>query len=194
MKNEDISLKTRTSIALALKDAMKHKPISKITVSEIVRACNINRNTFYYHFENIFDLLKWMLEEEAVEQVLKMNLIKDAEEALDFVITYITDNFQLLRNAFSAIGYVELKRYFIDDFHRVIGLIIEQAEVAIGIKMEPEFAAFVTSFYSEAFMGLLANSLITGVIPETDRFKKDIFFICRNSIPFIIKGKEVEKA
>ncbi|WP_295208123.1 TetR family transcriptional regulator [Ruminococcus sp.] len=39
------------------------KPLSKITVSEIVADCNINRKTFYYHFEDVQSLLKWTLEQ-----------------------------------------------------------------------------------------------------------------------------------
>lgn len=48
---------------------MRRKPFSKITVSELIKTCNVNRKTFYYHFEDIYDLLKWMLEQEAVAVV-----------------------------------------------------------------------------------------------------------------------------
>ena len=34
---------------------MKQKPFSKITVSELIRECNVNRKTLYYHFEDIYD-------------------------------------------------------------------------------------------------------------------------------------------
>ena len=52
-----------------LKELMRRKPFSKITVSELIKTCNVNRKTFYYHFEDIYDLLKWMLEQEAVAVV-----------------------------------------------------------------------------------------------------------------------------
>lgn len=53
----------------ALKSAMKNKTLSKITVSEIIQTCRVNRKTFYYHFQDIYELLKWTLEQEAVEVV-----------------------------------------------------------------------------------------------------------------------------
>ena len=63
MKYEITSFNTKKSLAESLKKAMKSKTLSKITVSEIILDCGVNRKTFYYHFENIYALLKWMLEQ-----------------------------------------------------------------------------------------------------------------------------------
>ena len=41
---------TRLTIAKALKDLARTKPLEKITVTEIIRLSNINRSTFYYNF------------------------------------------------------------------------------------------------------------------------------------------------
>ncbi len=59
MKREKGTLRTKQAMAESLKKLMQKKPLSKITVNEIITDCDINRNTFYYHFENIYDLLKW---------------------------------------------------------------------------------------------------------------------------------------
>lgn len=58
MKQKEISLATKKALAAALKKLMVNKPISKITVRELVAECGINRNSFYYHFEDIYALFK----------------------------------------------------------------------------------------------------------------------------------------
>ena len=50
MKKRLIILK---KFATVLKEKMKEKPFSKITVSELIADCGVNRKTFYYHFQNI---------------------------------------------------------------------------------------------------------------------------------------------
>lgn len=62
MKNEVISLNTKKALSSALKETMRHKAFSKITVKEIIEHCDVNRNTFYYHFDDIYALLRWTLE------------------------------------------------------------------------------------------------------------------------------------
>ena len=61
MKQDEKSLSTKRALAASLKKLMEKKPLSKITVSEIISDCNVNRKTFYYHFQDIYDLLKWIL-------------------------------------------------------------------------------------------------------------------------------------
>lgn len=59
MTNEELSLKTKQSLAAALKNTMKSKKLSKITVTELCTVCNVNRKTFYYHFQDVYALLNF---------------------------------------------------------------------------------------------------------------------------------------
>ena len=51
---------TKMWIADKMREIMKHKPIDKIRVTEICRAADIERPTFYYHFKDKYDLVAWM--------------------------------------------------------------------------------------------------------------------------------------
>ena len=104
MKHEITSLNTKRTLAESLKNVMKRKSFSKITVSEIIADCGLNRKTFYYHFEDIFALLKWMFESEAIEVVKQFNLLVEYEEALAFIMDYIEKNDYILSCAYDAIG------------------------------------------------------------------------------------------
>ena len=58
------SSETKIKMANALKKEVGTKAFSKITVGDIISTCGINRNTFYYHFENMYGLLYWTYEQE----------------------------------------------------------------------------------------------------------------------------------
>lgn len=83
MKYQAASLKTKRALAESLKKLMRAKPFSKITVTEIVNDCGVNRKTFYYHFEDIYALLRWIFEEEAVNIIKKFYLLNDYDEAIE---------------------------------------------------------------------------------------------------------------
>ncbi len=65
-KTYESSHATKQAICAALKSLMVQKPLDKITVSEIMESCGMVRQHFYYHFEDIYDLARWMFQEEAV--------------------------------------------------------------------------------------------------------------------------------
>lgn len=49
---------TKIAIMNTFLKCLNKRPFNKITVKEIVQACGVNRNTFYYHFSDIYDLLE----------------------------------------------------------------------------------------------------------------------------------------
>ena len=49
---------TKMAIAYALKELVEEKSLNKITIQDIADKCGINRQTFYYHFPNIIDLVE----------------------------------------------------------------------------------------------------------------------------------------
>ena len=81
-------------------------------MSEIIADCNVNRKTFYYHFEDIYDLLKWTLEQEAIDVVKNFDLLIDYEDAIRFVVEYVNKNAHILNCAYDSMGRDELKRFF----------------------------------------------------------------------------------
>lgn len=157
MKHEVTTYQTKRLIADALKTLMHSKPFSKITVSEIIAACKINRKTFYYHFADIFALLKWTLEEEAIEVVRHFDLLVDYEEAIRFVMRYVDENDYMISCAYDSIGREEMKRFFYNDFVGVVTSVIDAAEARLEKKVDPAFKEYVAQFYTEALAGMLIN-------------------------------------
>lgn len=43
---------TKKALAKSLKSLMNTTPLAKITVNDIVKQCEVNRRTFYYHFQD----------------------------------------------------------------------------------------------------------------------------------------------
>ena len=67
---------TKEALANALRQMMAIKPIAKITVKDLVELCGVNRQTFYYHFDDVYDLLEWVFEQDA-NRVLPREVVYD---------------------------------------------------------------------------------------------------------------------
>ena len=157
MKYEITTYNTKKMLAASLKKSMKHKPFSKITVSEIIADCGVNRKTFYYHFEDIYALLKWMFEEEAIDVVKQFDLLADYEHAIRFVMDYVDENDYLINCAYHSISRDEMKRFFYADFVGIVTAVIEAAEEDLATKISLDFKLYVARFYTEALAGMLID-------------------------------------
>lgn len=157
MKHSVTTLNTKRLIAGSLKKIMSKKPFSKITVTEIIKDCGVNRKTFYYHFADIYALLKWMFEEEAVEVVKNFDIYTNPEEAIEFVIEYVEKNEHIINCAYDSIGREEMKNFFSSDFRVIISGLIIDAEKNFDVTLDDNYKKFLTGFYTEAFSGMLID-------------------------------------
>lgn len=157
MKHEITSLNTKKTLAESLKKLMKNKSFSKITVTEIITDCGLNRKTFYYHFEDIYALLKWMFENEAFEIVKQFDLIVDYEEAISFIIDYVEKNDYIINCVSDSVGQYEMKRFFFTNFIELTTSIIDGAEKEAGKTLDADYKEFLCYFYTEAIAGMLID-------------------------------------
>ncbi len=87
MKNLTKELIKETFISL-----LERKPLTQITVKMIVEECGINRNSFYYHYQDLPTLIEEMIREEADEIINKYPTIESAEAALFAATDFASKN------------------------------------------------------------------------------------------------------
>lgn len=186
MKHDEATLQTKTALAASLKKYMTQKPFKKITVSEIIADCNVNRKTFYYHFEDIYALLKWMLNQEAIEVIKNFDLLVDYEDAVSFVIRYVQENAHILSCAYDSMGRDELKRFFYNDFLALVRNVVDDTEERNGLSVTEDFKEFISDFLTEAIAGMLVKIFKSERTPERKKVVRDISVILE-SLPDILK-------
>ena len=60
---------TKSLLAEAFRQLMKEKPLNKIRVHDLTEKCGINRQSFYYHYKDIYDLLEDMVKNEILDAI-----------------------------------------------------------------------------------------------------------------------------
>lgn len=59
-----MSIRTKKELAQALKTLVCEKSFDKISIVDITDKCHVNRQTFYYHFDDKYECLSWIYETE----------------------------------------------------------------------------------------------------------------------------------
>ena len=73
---------TKDRIAETLFKLMQKKPLDKITVKELVEECEVTRQTFYYHFQDILDVLEWSVRMEMERMLRECMHAENSDEAM----------------------------------------------------------------------------------------------------------------
>ena len=165
---------TKLLMSDALKRLIKDRPFTKITVQDIVSECNINRNTFYYHFENNFDLLYFAYEQEVKNIVNSFQSARATlPQAMDFVLDYIDQNIPLCQCAYESLGEQQLKNIFEKDLLYFVHATIDYFAQESTNKFSEDFKSFV----GFSFTNLLSSQIIWYIRHNSD-LDKEVFRQC----------------
>jgi Transcriptional regulator len=161
MKKDEMSLLTKQKLAMSLKKLMKKKAFDKITVSELLKDCDITRPTFYYHFQDIYALMEWMFETEAIELLKRSSDLMTWDDGMLMLSRYVKDNDKVCLCAYNSLGRKTLERIFFQDTKAVMKNFIDILLKEISAK--PEHVEFIADFYTMAFVSCLAKWLSDGL-------------------------------
>lgn len=168
-KNPSVSEQTKLQLAAALKILMAQKSMDKITIAELTNLCNIRRQSFYYHFEDIYDLLRWMIENEAISLLKQQEGALLWKEGLLQLFRYLEENRTVCLCALKSVGRDHLRRFFEADIYAIIHRTIEQLTENIGVHSNLDSfvdVEMLTHFYVVALAGMIESWLL-GEIDRT---------------------------
>ena len=94
---------TKEIIARTFTELLDEKPMSKITVKDIVERCGVNRNTFYYHFRDIPDVVEFIMKkkwDEILEAPQEKSSILECMEDMAYMFR---SNRKLMLNVYRSV-------------------------------------------------------------------------------------------
>jgi len=149
---------TKDMIAQAFLRIAKKKHLDKITVTELVEVCGITRQTFYYHFQDIVDVIEWILEKERNFLMAKALTASSLKEAIKIHLLSADEHSQLIGNLLES----SRKEQVIDLFLNTIRSYLQEYTHRQNLLRDMTQSDIDTAltFYSYA---------ITGVIIENKR-------------------------
>lgn len=146
---------TKKAIANALKELLLEKRLNKITVSDIAEKCGINRQTFYYHFQDIYDLIEWICIEDT-EQALKSSPTYETwQEGFLAIFELAKKDKPFVTNIYRSAPLDHLQQYLYRLVEPLLKSVIsEAAEKYAGREDDVDF---VVKFYQYAFVGIMLD-------------------------------------
>ena len=150
-----MAVETKELIVEAVKRLLMQKKVKKLTVKDIVDECNITRQAFYYHFEDIPDLLKWVLERNTDRLVEETPTQGNAENGLHYLFLLALNARPYVEHSLQTNYRDEIERMVEDHLFTFFLRVVEKC----GLYAQCSHAdlKLVMRYHSQAVLGFLKN-------------------------------------
>lgn len=155
--------RTKEMLAESLMKLLARRTLDKITIQDIVDDCGYNRQTFYYHFHDIYDLIDWIFAAQTQELIEKCRACGSLDVGVEAVIAYMRENRRLILNILRSVNGEKL----LDNLYRSAqSIVLSALENHPGVQeLSTEYRELVAEAFKYALAGLLIDWMRAG-IPE----------------------------
>lgn len=157
---------TKRALSASLKKLLSQKTLDKITVGDIAEDCGVNRQTFYYHFKDVYDLLEWTFLNEAKKVLQDRKSYATWQDGFLHVLNSLAENKQFVLNTYHSVSREYLERYLYSETFGLLLAVID--ELAEGLPVREDNKNFIANLYKYAFVGLTLEWIGSGMkqIPQ----------------------------
>lgn len=107
-------LDVKAAVADALLELIRRKDADKITVKDLVEVCGISRQTFYYHFKDIVDVVEWAAQ-QGVQRLVRESLnAATPQEALGVFVDFAVESQPLVQRLLNSQRREAIERIMVD--------------------------------------------------------------------------------
>lgn len=147
-----MSQTTKRALEASLKKLLLEKPLNKITINDITEDCGVNRMTFYYHFKDIYDLVDWILVEDAAKALEGRQSFDTWNEAYFDILRQVQENKTLVLNVYRSVGREQVEQYLYKLLDPMLKDFADRE--CKDITVQDADRQFVIDFYKYALVGM----------------------------------------
>lgn len=143
---------------------IEKRSLDKITVKDIVEACGISRQTFYYHFQDILDVVEWLMEKSLEKRIAESVDMENAEEALEKMITYSPKEKEIMANLLRSQHRAQVERVLIKTLRNYLFTMMKSRNLDVQIGTSD--MDVLLDFWTFGIVGVIISSLSRGELDE----------------------------
>lgn len=152
---------TRRAIKESFLKLLDQRPLNQITVKDIVEDCGVNRNSFYYHFEDMPSLLEEIVGEQVDRLMAQHPTVDSLEECCDAVAEFVTQYRRAVYHIYNSMSRDMFERHLMKACQYVVSAYV--ASVPGGGSLSGEDSAVVIQFHRCALFGTVIDWLNEGM-------------------------------
>ena len=175
---------TKKAIRDSFVKLLNEKPLSQITVKDIVDECGVNRNTFYYYFEDIPQLIESVVNEDAERIIQEHPTIDSLDDCINAALEFALTNRKAVLHIYNSINRDVFERY---QWRVCSYVVVAYVDGILGDrKITAEDRITVVDYLKCVCFGIIMGWLETGMNPAAMvRFRR-IFELKRGDLERLV--------
>ncbi len=176
---------TQEAIINSFIKLLEEKQFDKITVTDIVEDCEVNRNTFYHYFEDIPHMVEVILQNDTQRVISEYSDNNSWEEDFIAAIELALKNKKAVYHLYNSVNREIIEQYLNSITKAVITRVVKKVSSKLNVNTSDK--DLIIDFYRLALVGIITEWLEGGMREEMEQIINRLGVILSGTIDSALK-------
>lgn len=171
---------TKRALASSLRKLLMKEPLDRITIKELTDDCGISRSAFYYHFQDIYELVEWTTFEKFGRKLSKSVEEGNWKEIIRTIVTDFDEDRQFVSTVYRYINFEMISKYVDRAMEKLMPMIMEEPSRDLNVTKDQK--KIVMQFFQVGMEGILFKWIGNGMKEPAEQVIDQLVMIPENCL------------
>ena len=180
---------TKRALEESLKRLLLTKPLNKITIADITSDCGISRMTFYYHFQDIYDLVEWACEEDAARAIAGNKTADTWQTGLLDTFLALRENKPFIASIYHDMSREQVERFLVPVVSDLVKSVVDEHAARRHVREQDR--DFIARFFAHALIGTVLDWIARDMRDDPQQLVQRVAAIADGAIETALDRLEI---
>lgn len=180
---------TKRALEESLKRLLLTKPLNKITIADITNDCGISRMTFYYHFQDIYDLVEWACEEDAARAIAGNKTADTWQTGLLDTFLALRKNKPFIASIYHDMSREQVERFLVPVVSDLVKSVVDEHAARRHVREQDR--DFIARFFAHALIGTVLDWIARDMRDDPQQLVQRVATIADGAIETALDRLEI---
>lgn len=180
---------TKRALEESLKRLLLTKPLNKITIADITSDCGISRMTFYYHFQDIYDLVEWACEEDAARAIAGNKTADTWQTGLLDTFLALRKNKPFIASIYHDMSREQVERFLVPVVSDLVKSVVDEHAARRHVREQDR--NFIARFFAHALIGTVLDWIARDMRDDPQQLVQRVATIADGAIETALDRLEI---
>lgn len=180
---------TKRALEESLKRLLLTKPLNKITIADITNDCGISRMTFYYHFQDIYDLVEWTCEEDAARAIAGNKTADTWQTGLLDTFLALRKNKPFIASIYHDMSREQVERFLVPVVSDLVKSVVDEHAARRHVREQDR--DFIARFFAHALIGTVLDWIARDMRDDPQQLVQRVATIADGAIETALDRLEI---
>lgn len=178
----------KKKFAGVLVNMLEQKTLDKITIKDIVAACSVSRQAFYYYFDDIYDIVEWIFLEAAGKVLEDYSDIDSWQFGYRSLMYWTKSHAKLVSNVYRSIQREYIETFMNTALRPYIDKVVELQ--AKGMNVTQAQKEFIANYFTLSFNAVGLDWIRRGMQEEPDDIVRQLDILVKGDFQKALRNFE----